>query len=118
MKNREIHNGLEHKQVRDFLSNQQVQFWYEKSQLKKKTVPNGLKGFEYEIAELENELFFKNELLNICRGLDAINKLIYVRGWEEFDVSDYVEHDSPYTYYNHFIGTKEEYETFISKFKK
>lgn len=95
MLNKDIHNELDKKEVRDFLG----QFLCKERLLGRAT----------EIEYLEKELEIIKERLIHCRNHQAIIQLIESNEWEEFDISDEVPYDKD-TYFP-FIGTKEEYET-------
>lgn len=99
MENKDIHNGLDKKEIRDFLSQ-----WSRRE---------GFKGTSSEIEYLEKELEKIKERLIHCINHRAVLTLIESNGWKEFDLSD----DIPYnkdTYFG-FVGTKEEFDLFMKK---
>lgn len=94
MDNKDIHNGLDKKEIRDFLSKQSRR--------------EGFLGRHSEIEYLEKELERIKERLIHCRNHKAIITLIESIGWESFDLDDIVPYNKD-TYFP-FIGTKEEFE--------
>ena len=111
MKNSEIHNGLNMKEIRDFLSlalvkTMEDQFKNSKSDY----VPHNDDPFEYSIQLSEMQIKFHMKSIEICKTLQAASQLIKMNGWEEFDVSDETQNDSSHKLSLSFIGTKEEYD--------
>lgn len=116
MKNSEIHNGLEKKEIRDFLSlalvkSMEDQFKNSKSDY----VPYNDDPFEYSIQLSEGQIKFHMKCIEIYKTLQAASQLIKMNGWEEFDVSDDTENDSSHQLKLSFIGTKEEYDFLMTK---
>lgn len=99
MKNEEIHNGLDKKEIRDFLSQ-----WKRRE---------GLIGRASEIGFIESEIKELQERLIHCKNHLGITSLIESNGWKEFDVSDDVPYDKD-TYFS-FLGTEEEFKKFCDK---
>ena len=74
MENKDIHNDLDKKEIRDFLAQ-----WERRE---------GLLGRASEIEYLEKELEKIKERLIHCRNHKAVLTLIESNGWEQFDLSD------------------------------
>ena len=102
MINEDIHNGLDKKEIHDFLGQWS---WRE-----------GFLGRASEIEYLEKELERIKERLIHCRNHQAVIALIKSNDWKEFDVSEHVPYNND-TYFL-FIGTKEEFEFLEKKVKK
>ena len=98
MKNKNIHNGLDNKNVRDFLSKRT---WY---------------GFDGEVEAIEKQINDLQEKLKKAKESQATRDLIRLNGWDEFDVSDEIEDYQRGEYFN-FVGTKEEYKQLKKKMK-
>lgn len=129
LKDTEVHNGLEGKEMRNFYQETLVQ--YELKELanqKKREEANTLAYSEWNnkrdkssslrlrvrLCEIEAEYAKENLRLAECRlglfmTMDGLN-------WEEHDMSDHVPKSGDR--YRSFIGTKEEYEKFIEQFSK
>ncbi len=102
MKNEDIHNGLDKKEIRNFLGQW---IWRE-----------GLLGRASEIEYLEKVIERIKEKLIHCRNHQAVTTLIESNNWENFDSSEIVPYKSE-TYFP-FIGTKEEFENLQTKIKQ
>lgn len=98
MKNSEIHNELDDKEIRNFLA---------KELYKSRII--GCVGVKY--IEVEIERLQKN--LEAAKRYEGIVSLIEKMNWKEFDIGDYVHYDSE-TYFP-FLGTQEEYERLKDK---
>jgi hypothetical protein len=113
MKNSEIHNGLDKKEIRDFLSMGFVKAFEEEFKNKKKEYSyNAQDPFEWVVKDAESQIKYFKRLIEITRGKQAIRQLIKDNGWDEFDVSDETERDLPHCYSlkMNFIGTQKEYD--------
>src|SRR5574337_1063376 len=99
MDNKDIHNGLDKKEIRDFLG-----------QCERR---EGILGRSSEIEDLEKELERIEERLVHCKNHLAIETLIELNGWQLFDISDDIPYDK-YTYFP-FIGTEKEFELLMKK---
>jgi hypothetical protein len=111
MKNSEIHNNLERKEIRDFLSISLVKLFEEETGNKKETFAHDREDiFGWCIKDAEAQIKYLKKYIEICRSKQAIVQLIKSNNWEEFDVSDETEKDSPHTLKMNFIGTKREYD--------
>lgn len=98
MKNKNIHNGFDNENVRDFLS--------------KRT---GY-GFDGEVEAVEKQINELQEKLKKAKESQATRDLIRLNGWSEFDVSDEIEDYKPGEYFN-FVGTGDEYKQLKKKIK-
>lgn len=115
MKSSEIHNGLDRKEIRDFLSKQFVRTFEDEMQNKKVGYPyNKVDPFDYVIKDAEAQIEFLKKQIEIARTKQAIRQLILASGWEEWDVSDETENDLNTRLKMNFIGTKEEHENLLS----
>lgn len=90
MKNKNIHNGLEDNNVRDFLA-KNLGFGYVGS----------VKHLESQIQQLQKEL-------EQAKKYEAILTLVNLNGWSEWDVSDQISDYKPGEYFP-FLGTEDEY---------
>jgi hypothetical protein len=111
MKSSEIHNGLDKKEIRDFLSIGFLKLYKEEIENIKETFPYDREDpFEWCIKDSEAQIKFLKKYIEINRGKQGIRQLIVFSGWEEWDVSDETEKDLPYSLAMNFIGTKKEYD--------
>ena len=94
MKDKDIHKGLDKKEIRDFLGKELTE-----------CVCSSLEWAEKKFKEAE-------ENLKDARKMDSIKQIMKELGWKDFDVSDLVEYDQK-TYFD-FIGTVKE----VKKFEK
>lgn len=102
MDNKDIHNGLNKKEIRDFLA----QYIHKERFL----------GRYSEIEYLEKELERIKERLVHCRNHKAVLTLIESNGWKDFDLDIIVPYNED-TYFP-FIGTKEEFKALEKRAKK
>ena len=102
MDNKDIHNELDKKEIRDFLGQ-----WSRRE---------GFLGRYSEIEYLEKEIERIKERLVHCRNHKAVLTLIESNGWKDFDLDNYVPYDEDN--YFPFVGTKEEFEELKKKAKK
>jgi len=118
MKDIDIHNGLQHQELRDFLSQSMVDCEVKESKNKKTIIPH-IAGEPFRWAKLD-ALAQIDYLQNYIRILDhktAIWTLIDNQGWQEWDVSDYVRASySPHRWMC-FVGTVKEHEAFLKQFE-
>ena len=112
-----IHEGLEKKEVRDYLSTSLMQINNELRNLPKTHIVKKENEFwsDFRIRQLESEIIKNTEEITVLNHQSAILFIIQNLGWKELDVSDYINMDMEYATYPSFIGTKEEYEYFIQK---
>ena len=94
MKNSEIHTGLSESATRDFLAS----FLGAKSGY----YPGVVEALERRIRSLQDKLIK-------VKQAEAALDLCSQRGWEDFDISDYISDYTKVDYFP-FIGTKEELE--------
>jgi len=99
MDNKDIHNGLDKKEIRDFLS----------SKLEESKISSSVKQIEKEIMELQSQL-------KMAKIKEATIELIKLCNWKYHDVSDLVPYNEKE--YFDFIGTDEEFEELENKIKK
>jgi len=101
MENKDIHNGLDKKEIRDFLA----QWSYRE----------GFLGRGSEIEYLEKQLEEIKERLIHCRNHKAVLSLIESNGWKDFDLDTLVPYNHD-TYFP-FVGTEKEFEELNRKNK-
>ncbi len=99
MENKDIHNGLPNKGIRDFLS----------IQLEKSMIASQVKDIEEQIKYLQTQL-------NLAKIREAVLQLIKNNGWTNFDCSEIVKYNDE-TYFS-FVGTEEEFKKLENKIKK
>jgi hypothetical protein len=110
MKNSEIHNGLDKKEIRDFLSIEFVKLFKEETDNKKDILSYDEEDpFGWCVKDAEAQIKYLKKYIEINRSKQVLVQLIKNNGWDEFDVSDETEKDLPYSLRMNFIGTKEEY---------
>ncbi len=106
MENKDIHNGLSEKEVRDYLSKQ-----YQKEGYKCNWNP--------DVKFLEKELERHKKMLEAANIFNGIKALIKLQGWKTFDVFDEIsDYEDDEDIYFEFMGTEEEFKVFIEKLKK
>ena len=116
MKNSEIHNGLEKKEIRNFLSETMRKIIYSKWAIDNNPLPEeGLNTFDWNVKLHELYIEKHSKLLEFYQQNRAIVQLIKMNGWDEFDVSDETSKNSDEKLHLDFIGTQEEYNSLISK---
>ncbi len=96
MENKDIHNWLSDKEIRDFLG----------KELNKSHVLASIEFLEQEIKKLQ-------EMLEKRKRYLVVQSLISEKGWNDFDISDEISYNSE-TYFP-FIGTLDEYDELIAK---
>ena len=96
MKNKDIHKGLDKKEIRDYLG---------KTLHDLSLISSKPESIEKKIRELEKEL-------EDCRKKQGVLAIMHEFGWQELDISDEIE---DYKWDNHieFIGTEEEYDALV-----
>lgn len=116
MKDREVHNGLPQKEVRDFLAMSLVKAFEEESDNKKEHRPyDGKNAVGWAIKDTESQIAYLQKALEIKRGVSAVLFLIKKNNWEEFDVSDQTERDGQSRLSMSFIGNKSEHRKLLQK---
>ena len=99
MKYTEMHEGFAQKEIRDFLGKEISETW----------ATSSVDHLEKEIKKLQVEL-------ETARRHQALIALMKHMGWEDFDVSDFVERIGN-DCWPQFVGTKKDYEQFMGKVK-
>lgn len=94
----EIHNGLDKKEIRDFLGVEVGECW-------DASAPDFIKE---EIVKLEKRL-------ERAKKKQALIALMNHLGWQDFDVSDYTKKTRDV--WMQFIGTQEEFDEFMKQFE-
>jgi hypothetical protein len=117
MKNSDIHIGHKNKEVRDFLSEQLIINGFQRNTNKKEIVPHQENTLEWSIKDAEKQIEYFQRYIQNLKNLQAIEQLISTNGWQEFDVSDYVDKDVEDGWMS-FIGTEEEYNDLIKILKR
>lgn len=118
MKSSEIHNGLDKKEIRDFLSMQFVKLYEDEQQNKKVGVHTHYDDpFEWAIKDAEAQIEYLKKLIEINKSRQAILQVIKMNGWEEWDVSDETENDLQTKLKMNFIGEKTEYKKLLVDIK-
>jgi len=118
MKNSEIHNGFEKKEIRNFLAQSLIDASVRLKNNKLEIIPYSEdKALEYVIrnAELNIEFFQKN--IQIYKQILAIQQLISLNDWQEFDVSDETEKNIKEGWMS-FIGTENEHKHLLEIIRK
>jgi len=120
MKNSKIHENKVNAEVRDFLSLSLVKIFEDEC-------ANNRGFIEYDkdnpinwaISDCEMDIIFHQRRLELLKQKQAVIALIKMNGWQEFDVSDWVEKDmhNKYKLAIPFIGTQEEYDNLILELK-
>jgi len=114
MKDSEIHNNLENKEIRDFLSKTMVDSYHKHH--------NNKKNFEFSpdknnlgqiIERLKIDIYNSNSELKYLETFKAITNIANSNGWTEYDVSDFVSKEHSDMMYRNFFGTEEEYKHFM-----
>jgi len=108
-----MHKGLEHAEVRDFISSQlcEVQEKINKNRPKRIELVNG-DYMRYRIETLENEIKVKQYELQLVNNLNALITIMKSFNWKDYDVSDHIKCKTEVGYRN-FIGTIEEHENLL-----
>jgi hypothetical protein len=102
IENKEIHNGLNNKEIRDYLG----------KELYKLQMSGGWSNVEF----IEKQIRELTQTLELCKQYNAIKKIIEMNKWKDFDVSEITSYNS--NYYQYFIGTEKEFEKFESKYNE
>ena len=121
MNNTEIHHKLAYAELRNFLSisldkiNDKLNadlVMTAYSELEKYSV------IDRELIRNKTELTHLQERKKILEEWKAVEQIIAMQNWHEFDVSDYTLRDSSTHSWLSFIGTSEEYNALLSTIKK
>ncbi len=116
MKNSQIHDGLDRKEIRDFLAITQCRLFEKSIETVQMTAPPdhtnlrewALKNIDEQIANLQRQK-------DVLRQRYALQTIIADNGWSEYDVSDDTTNDTGNKLPMNFIGTDEEYKSLMSK---
>lgn len=130
MKDTEIHNGLEGKEMRNFYQETLIQ--YDLRELASQKKCEEAKKLAYEEWNLNRsdklsslrlrvklsqiEADHSNELLRVAECRLGLYLTMDGLGWSDYNTSDYIPKSGDR--YRNFIGTKEEYETFVYNITK
>ena len=118
MKDIDIHNGLPQQEIRDFLSQSILKTYVRERQNKKVEIPYIKEDtWQWSILDTEAQIAERQEYLKILKERQAIVLLIKNNGWQEYDVSDYVEASYSNESWMNFIGTEAEYKGFMKNFE-
>jgi hypothetical protein len=118
MKSSEIHNGLDKKEIRDFLSMQFVRLYEDEQQNQKMGIHVHYEDpFEWAIRDAEAQIVYLKRYIEINKSRQAVRQLIVANGWDEWDVSDETQNDLHTKLKMNFIGTKEEYDDLLRVIK-
>ena len=118
MKSSNIHEGLDKKAIRDYLS---VALVEGSANIEKHPIPysqNDRNPFEWSIKHTENEIAYLQKYLRQQKQNSAICEIMIMQGWHDFDVDEITENDTGLPMHMNFIGTKEEFNSFIDKCEK
>lgn len=119
MKSSKIHEGLDKKEIRDFISISIVKNYEIQCGLKKEFTPYSHENpFENAVKNAEQEVVYWQSVLKISKEIVAIHEIIKMNGWNEFDVADETINDSSFRLKMNFIGTQLEYNNFIESLEK
>jgi len=117
MKNSEIHNGLERGEIRNFLAKSLIDATVRSNNNRPSSVPYDEKrGLECLILNGEVQIEYWKKYVEIMKQIQAIEQLIYLSNWQEFDVSDETIKDNPGGWMS-FIGTEKEYNNLLKTIK-
>ena len=106
MKNSDIHQNLEQKEVRDFLSFQLSMTW-NKIEQEEMPSPNSMDTLDWAILSAKRARDLAAKQVEQAEQRKAIVILIDKMGWKEFDVSEMTIKCGIFWF--SFIGTEEEY---------
>lgn len=100
IKNENIHEDFTQKEIRDYLAKELELFG----------------GTFVSIKYIEEQIEKFHELLKQRKNYESVFCLIKEKGWEDWDVSDYVSYNKE-TYFP-FIGTEDEFNKLLELLKK
>lgn len=105
MTDNQLHDGFEDKELRDFFQIQLYESNFNKFE-KTENLSN-LRGLDWSIKNLENNIEKDNFILGQLKTKRSLLQLMKTKGWEEFDLSDFVTRVGDN--WKSFIGTTNEY---------
>jgi len=108
MKNSEIHEGLDHSEVRDFLAQQLENTWMTAPTPKEMPSLNTMDTLDWAILSAKRARDLASAQIKNLEEKKAVDILIKKMGWQEFDVSEMTTKDMASWW--SFIGTEEEYK--------
>lgn len=114
MKNRDIHQGLEHAHVRDFLAKSFIDA-YKEGITDNTPIEFTGDSFQNALSYAQKDLKNAERRVNSIRMGMAVRELMKNEGWSEFDVSDETQKHPDDQLSWGFIGTEEEYGQFLAK---
>lgn len=118
MKNSTIHEGLDKKELRDFIAISFAKNFDSATENKKVPFPfDKREPFGSEIKSAEQEILYWQNKLQSAKEKLALFQIMKMNNWEDFDVSDETEKDLPYTLSLCFIGTEKEHISLLKKIK-
>ena len=100
IKNEDIHEDFSQQEIRDYLAKELELFG----------------GVYVSIEYIEEQIEKYQEYLKQRKNYESVLHLIKERGWEDWDVSEYVPYDKE-TYFP-FVGTEDEFTKLIELAKK
>lgn len=107
MKNSTIHEGLDKKELRDFIAYSFAKNFDSATENKKVPFPfDKREPFSSEIKSAEQEILYWQNKLQSAKEKSALFQITKMNNWEDFDVSDETEKDLPYKLSLCFIGTE------------
>ena len=114
MKNSEIHNGLDKREMRDFISISFAKNFDSETSLEKPKTPYDKENpIVWSIKDKENEIELHKKHLQLLKEKQALIEIMKMHGWREFDVSDETIKDLSYKLHLNFVGTEEEHESLL-----
>ncbi len=124
MKDTEIHDNLDQKELRDYFSEALLNIYLDMDktqstkltktqEIYKESANDIISICKRGLAIARMELRFNQEAVTQSEKKLALFLLTEERGWSEYDVSDYVTKTKYYC--RNFIGTEKEHESFIKK---
>lgn len=115
MKDIDVHQGLDKKEIRDFLSNELAK--NSTRDIKARRVSyNSNNPFQSAIDSADSQIEYWTKIKNNSLASKVIFDLINSNGWSEHDISDYTTKTNDY--YISFIGTEEEYNKLVETLNK
>ena len=118
MKNRNIHSGLDQKEIRDFISISLMRIFKQECELKKETIPYDKNNpYDWGVKDTEAIIQFQQNHLILLKEKIAIFQIMKMCGWKEYDISDYTPKDIEYNNWMSFIGTEDEYKIILKILK-